>query len=277
MPAMASKLLQGSLLVLVLGATHAAPPTASIVSPMVSIVIDDLGNHPREDRRALALPAPVAAAILPHTAFSQSLADEARRAGKEVLLHLPMDPEADPGLDTGNEAGPGRLEMHMSGPEIAAMLLYDLQTVPHAVGVNNHMGSRLTQSTAAMSALMQALRKRGNLFFLDSRTSPHSVAARVAVELDVPALERDVFLDSERGDEAVRHALSRLERLLLVRGHAIAIGHPYPETLAALERWLPAAAARGIRVVPLSVMLTQHKKEPPPDHAARPVATRPGF
>jgi polysaccharide deacetylase 2 family uncharacterized protein YibQ len=279
MPTMASKLLLGSLLVLALGATHAAPPVAPIggpiVSPIVSIVIDDLGNNPREDRRALALRAPVAAAILPHTASSQALADEARRAGKEVLLHLPMDPEGNPVLDTGTEAGPGRLETHMSAPEIAAMLLYDLQTVPHAVGVNNHMGSRLTQNTAAMNALMQALRQRGNLFFLDSRTSPHSVAARIAVELDVPTLERDVFLDSERGDEAVRHALSRLDRLLLVRGHAIAIGHPYPETLAALERWLPAAAARGIRVVPLSVMLERHKKEP--EHAARPVATRPGL
>jgi hypothetical protein len=260
-------------LLAVLAAVAIDAAAAPAAAPLLSIVIDDLGNNPREDRRALALPAPVAVAILPHTAVSRALAAAARGAGKEVLLHLPMDPD-DP---AENDAGPGRIETQMSAGEIAAMLAYDLETVPQAVGVNNHMGSQLTQNAAAMHALMGALRRRGNLFFLDSRTSPHSVAARIAVEHALPTLERDVFLDSERGDEAVRHALLRLERLLFARGHAVAIGHPYPETLAALERWLPAAAARGIRVVPLSVMLTQHKKEPPPDHAARPVAARPGL
>ena len=242
-------------------------------APLVSIVIDDLGNNPRADRRALALPGPVAVAILPHTNLSAVLAEEAHRAGKEVLLHLPMDPEEGP--DGAHDAGPGRIELDMSAREIVSMLDYDLQTVPHAIGVNNHMGSRLTQNATAMQALMGRIRHHGNLFFLDSRTAPNSLAARVAVELGVPALERDVFLDSERGEAAVRAGLYRLERLLAARGHAIAIGHPHPETLAALERWLPDAAARGIRLVPLSVMLQRHPKEA--DHAERPVASGPGL
>jgi polysaccharide deacetylase 2 family uncharacterized protein YibQ len=221
----------------------------------VSIVIDDLGYRPQEDRRAIALPAPVAVAILPHSNHSAALADEAKRAGKEVLLHLPMDPDD----DTRAEAGPGRIENHMSAPEIAAMFAYDLQTVPHAVGVNNHMGSRLTQNPVAMNALMRAIRKRGNLFFLDSLTSPNSVAARSALELGVPALRRDVFLDHDRSETAISASLERLDHLLATRGHAVAIGHPYPETLALLERWLPDARARGIQVVPLSVMLEKQK------------------
>lgn len=249
-------------------------PAPAAAAALLSIVIDDLGHDPRADRRALALPGPVALAVLPHTAHGAALAESAQRAGKEVLLHLPMDPEGDPD-DTQAAAGPGRLENHMSAREIVAMLHYDLQTVPHAVGVNNHMGSRLTQNAAAMEALMRALRERGNLFFLDSRTTPQSIAARVALEHGVPALVRDVFLDNDRGEENVRGQLQRLERLLQTRGYAIAIGHPYPETLAALERWLPTAAARGFRVVPLSAMLERQAKDA--SHAARTDPPRPGL
>jgi uncharacterized protein len=226
-------------------------PAQPFAAPLVSIVIDDLGHNPREDRRAIALPAPVAVAILPHTDRSNALANEAHGAGKEVLLHLPMDPENDSHV----HAGPGRIESHMSAREITAMFAYDLQTVPHAVGVNNHMGSRVTQNAASMKALMRAIRARGNLFFLDSLTSPSSVAARIAEETGVPTLRRDVFLDNDRSAQAVSESLQQLERLLVTRGRAIAIGHPYPETLTALERWLPQARARGIRIVPLSVLL----------------------
>ncbi len=253
------------------GTVLSQTPSSNPKPVVVSIVIDDLGNDPREGRRALALPGPVAVAVLPHTAYGITLAEEAYRAGKEVLLHLPMDPDND--IDAA--PGPGRLETQMSAREIVAMFTYDLQTVPHAVGVNNHMGSRLTQNANSMSALMRALRTHGGLFFLDSRTSPRSVAARIAVEHEIPALERDVFLDNERGEDNVWRSIQRMERLLAARGHAIAIGHPYPETLAALERWLPTLAARGIRVVPFSVMLEQHKRLP--QNADRPAATRAGL
>lgn len=258
-----SSLLTDSLLGLCLFScvtAYARAPTPP-AEAVISIVIDDIGNNPREGRRALALPGPVAVAILPHTVYGAALAEEARRAGKEVLLHLPMDP------DGATEAGPGRIEDQMSAREITAMLAYDLETVPHAVGVNNHMGSRLTQNAVIMNALMRAIRTRGDLFFLDSRTGPGSVAARSAAEHGVPALERDVFLDNDRGEDAVWHSIQRIERLLTVRGHAIAIGHPYPETLAVLERWLPMLATRGIRAVPLSVMLKGHKGKNSGDEA----------
>lgn len=249
-----SRLLRNSLLGLCVFWPAIAPAQTS-ATPMVSIVIDDLGHNPRQDRRAIALRAPVAVAILPHTDHSAALAEEAHRAGKEVLLHLPMDPDD----DTRAQAGPGRIESHMSAPEIAAMFTYDLQTVPHAVGVNNHMGSRITRNAENMGALMRAIRVRGNLFFLDSLTTPRSVAARIAEEHGIPALRRDLFLDNERGEQAVSGNLQRLDRLLTTRNKVVVIGHPYPETLAALERWLPQAQARGIRVVPFATMLDKRK------------------
>ncbi len=239
----------------------------------ISIVIDDLGHNARDGRRVIALPAPVALAILPHTPYGATLADEAYRADKEILLHLPMDPED----GVSAEAGPGRIENEMSSAEISAMFSYDLQTVPHVIGVNNHMGSRITRNTAAMSALMGTLHKHGRLFFLDSRTSSLSVAARVGAEHDVAVLERDVFLDHDAGEDNVTQSIQRTERLLVTRSHVIVIGHPYPETLAALERWLPSLTARGIRIVPLSVMLKDLKAQKLNDHADRPAPARVGL
>lgn len=251
-----SRLLGDSLLGMCLFCSLASAQTSTPpAEALVSIVIDDIGNNPREGRRALALPGPVAIAVLPHTAYGAALAEDARRAGKEVLLHLPMDAEN----ATETDPGPGRIEAQMSAREIAAMFAYDLQTVPYAVGVNNHMGSLLTQDAPTMDALMQAIRARGDLFFLDSRTSPRSVAARRAAEHGVPALERDVFLDSDRGEAAVWRSIRRIERLLAARGRAVVIGHPHPETFAVLEQWLPTLGARGIRAVPPSAMLETRK------------------
>ncbi len=274
MPRDPSRLFANSLLGLSLYcATIVGVQPAAASGATVSIVIDDLGNSIRDGRRVIALPAPVALAILPHTAYGATLADEAYHANKEILLHLPMDPEDGMAADPG----PGRIENQMSAHEIAAMFSYDLQTVPHVIGVNNHMGSRITRNSAAMSALMSALRQHGKLFFLDSRTSPQSVAARVGADNDVAVLERDVFLDHEAGEENVMQSIQRVERLLATRSRVIVIGHPYPETLAALERWLPTLAARGTRVVPLSVMLNDLKVKRPNDYADRPASPRSGL
>jgi polysaccharide deacetylase 2 family uncharacterized protein YibQ len=236
----------------------------------VAIVIDDLGHNLRDARRITDWREPVALAILPHTRYSHEIAEAAHRAGKEILLHLPMDADGEPSTDPG----PGRIETNMPAPELRAMLAFDLDTVPHASGVNNHMGSRLTQSPVDMDQLMRALAAHPTLFFLDSRTSPQSVAARVAREHGIDTLERDIFLDAERGEATVRASLAHLDRQLATRGRAVVIGHPYPETLAALEQWLPAATARGIRVVPLSVMLKSQGVDP---HAERTAASRPGL
>jgi polysaccharide deacetylase 2 family uncharacterized protein YibQ len=227
-------------------------------------VVDDLGHGLAEGRRVVRLPGPVACAILPHTPFGAQLAVEAHRRNKEVILHLPME-------SSGNgEAGPGRLETDMPARELAMTFAYDLETVPHAVGVNNHMGSRLTQEAPPMRALMQAIARRGNLFFLDSLTHPRSLAAQAAAEAGVPYLTRQVFLDNERTPEAIARRLEELARIARRRGAALAIGHPHPETLAALESWIPTLPARGIQLISLSAMLTLHPPEAVHGKRARP-------
>ncbi len=220
----------------------------------ISIVIDDLGNSLASGRRVIALPAPVVLAILPHTSHGARLAADAKHAGKEVLLHLPMQPLA------AAEPGPGVVEVGMPARELGITLDYDLRTVPHAIGVSNHMGSRMTQDEGAMRALLGALRSRGNLFFLDSRTGAHSAVARVGQALGVPILARDVFLDHHTDSASIRARLDELVAVARRRGHAIGIGHPHARTLSVLEKWLATAAGKNIRVAPLSELLQPAKE-----------------
>lgn len=226
-----------------------AEAKAESARPTIAIIIDDLGDGLADGRRAIALPGAVALSILPHTPFGQRLAEEAHQRGKQVMLHLPM--EALEALDPE----PGEIAADMPALELAVTLAHDLRTVPHAAGINNHRGSRLTQNGPAMATLMQVLQMQGPLFFIDSLTSADSVAARVARQQGVPSLARDVFLDNDRDPQAVAGQFERLVDIARRRGHALAIGHPYPETLALLERRLPGLAARGILLVDPSTML----------------------
>lgn len=235
-----------ALLVLLL----AAAPAAGAAEVTIGIIIDDLGNSLVNGRRAVDLPGAVTCAVLPHTAHARVLADAARARGKEVLLHLPMEAREPV------EPGPGQIDARMPRLEVRATLDYDLSTVPHVIGINNHMGSLMTTQAAAMDELMLELRRR-NLFFVDSRTHAATVAAARARLHGVPVLERDVFLDRDSDPAAIAAQLQRLEQLARRKGYALAIGHPLTATLDALERWLPTLAERGIRLVPLTVRLAQ--------------------
>jgi hypothetical protein len=227
----------------------------------LAILIDDLGVNLAEGRRVLRLPGPVACAILPHQPYSRRLAEEARSGHKEVLLHLPMESQE------VRETGPGGIDAAMPALEIRVALDYDLETVPHAAGVNNHMGSRLTGQREPMQRLMRAVRSRGNLFFVDSRTTPASVAAEAARAEGIPTLARDVFLDNEREERAIERQFDELVQLARARGVALAIGHPYAETLAVLERRLPQLRAAGVELVPLANLLPPARQ---PDKLAWP-------
>lgn len=245
-----------------LGPSFAALPTGQATPDRayIGLIIDDLGNSLAEGERAARLPGSVAGAILPHTAHSRDIARVFTHARKEVLLHLPMQSLR------GEEvtSGPGTLEAGMSAHELAHMVAYNLETVPQASGINNHMGSLLTRERVPMQRLMQALQERG-LFFVDSVTTPDSVAAQVAREQRVPVLTRNVFLDNERGTSAITQQLETLVRIARERGFALGIGHPYPETLDALERWIPTLAHHQIELVPLTTLLTL------PERRSRPI------
>lgn len=215
----------------------------------IGLIIDDLGNNLPSGQRVVGLPGPVACAILPQTPHAKRLAEEAHAHHKEVILHVPME-----SVDT-SAPGPGGLDTTMRAFEIIIALNHDLQTVPHVVGVSNHMGSLLTQNRRSMRWLMQAMVNRGDLFFIDSRTTPDSVAAEIADEFGIRYLVRNVFLDRERHTEAIDRQFEALMDIARKRGTALGIGHPYPETLELLERHLPRLANTDIRVVPLSKIL----------------------
>jgi uncharacterized protein len=212
-------------------------------APRLAIIIDDLGNDPAEAESTLALPFPITASVLPHLEFSSQTAEEAWRRGDQVILHLPMQP-----LEDGAKPEAIELRVGMTPSQVQNTLAGMLATVPHAAGVNNHEGSRATADPALMAELMPDLRERG-LFFIDSRTTAATVAYEAAERAGVAAASRKVFLDDTPTRQAVMAQLELAARDARRDGSAIAIGHPHPQTIAALGDGVPQLEARGIRVV----------------------------
>lgn len=242
-------MLQGrrSWLRLVAGIALLGGTGAAADAPRIAIIMDDMGNALGSGRAALALPGALTYAFLPHTPHAVQLARQAYRQGKEIMLHLPMQ------ALHGGALGPGALKLHMSEAAYRRVVDENLRSVPHVVGVNNHMGSLLTRHPGAMQWVMDDLRQRG-LYFIDSRTSLATVAEDIAAENSVAVARRDVFLDSQRTEEAVRFQYRRLLQLARRKGSAIAIGHPYPQTLRVLAQELPKLQAGGIQLVPASAL-----------------------
>ncbi|KGD62451.1 hypothetical protein T9A_00742 [Alcanivorax jadensis T9] len=216
--------------------------------PRIAIIIDDLGYH-RQNGQAIAdLPAPVTCAVIPYSPHGRKLAERASRAGKEVLVHLPMDAGQHIRLDRGG------LRQGISENELLDTVRQALSQIPQARGLNNHMGSALTEQDEPMGWLMAEL-KAHQLFFVDSRTSGRSVAQQVARQQGLANAGRDIFLDNERDLVKINAQFNKLIRLARQRGQAIAIGHPYPETVHYLQQVLPLMDDAGIQVVPVSSLL----------------------
>jgi polysaccharide deacetylase 2 family uncharacterized protein YibQ len=214
------------------------------------IIIDDMGYQYSGGRSVLELPGKLTVAVLPHTPFGRKLAEEAPAAGKEVMLHAPMSNLLDKPL------GPGGLTAEQSEQEFHATLDRALHELPQVRGVNNHMGSDLTQRREQMAWLMDGLLRHG-LYFVDSRTSADSVAAQTAIEHGVPNLSRQVFLDNERNQRSIAERFRRLLGLVEKSGMAVGIGHPYPETVEFLADALPRLKCRGIELAHVSEVLAE--------------------
>lgn len=220
------------------------------VRPRIAIIIDDLGYQLEAGRRAIGLPGPLAFAVLPGTPHGARLARLAHEQGKEVLLHLPLEP-------VGHEGPPepGALMLDMSRATFEVTFSNAIATVPHVVGVSSHRGSLLTRHPGHMGWLMAAIRERKDLFFIDSYTTHASIALHIAAEAGVTATKRDVFLDHDRSLEAVARELDRLRNEARKHGTAVAVGHPFPETLEVLERELPRLKEQGFELVTIGELL----------------------
>jgi uncharacterized protein len=226
-----------------LSARMRAPVIHGRENARLAIIIDDLGYDRAAADALLGLGFPLTVSVLPHLPLSTEVAEEAYRRGDEVMLHLPMQSE-NPAAKTEEV----ELRVGMNTKQVDSALAGMLETVPHAVGINNHQGSRATADPALMAELMPELRRRG-LFFVDSRTLASTVAYDTAEQFGVRAASRNVFLDDSAKPEAVLRQLELAARDAERDGSAIAIGHPRPNTIAVLAQGLPRLESRGIRLV----------------------------
>jgi hypothetical protein len=214
--------------------------------PVIAVVIDDLGRSAQEIERIVGFGVPLTLAFLPYPKESPGLAQRARAAGLEIMVHVPMEPN-----DPRHDPGPDALRVDESDVALRAALARNLAPFKDYVGINNHMGSRFTRNRHAMEVVLGELKARG-LLFVDSLTAPGTQGRPLARRLDLPFARRDVFIDPVIERATIEAQLEALERVARSAGYAVGIGHPFIETLDALAHWLPEARQRGVRFVPIS-------------------------
>jgi len=224
-------------------------PSPPPLRPVVAIIIDDIGYDPYIASKFLKLDAQLSFSILPTSPFTERIAASVHRSGKEVLLHLPMEPTEYPELDPGE----GALISSMTPDELLSQLNRNLEAVPFAVGVNNHMGSKLTQDAAKMRQIFTILKRR-DLFFVDSVTSSKSRCEQAAGLLNLRFARRQVFLDHDQDPNTIRFQIKRLISIAKKRGKAIGIGHPYPTTWEVLKNDLDTIKSE-VNLVPVSQLV----------------------
>lgn len=213
--------------------------------PLIAIVIDDIGPARHNSLKAIDLAPPLTLAFLPYAERVKPLVKSASQRGHEIMLHMPMEP-----MDLSNDPGPGYLR---AGDDPIPNLIKNLSAMDGYIGINNHMGSRFTSDKKAMGMVLSELQKR-QLLFLDSRTTADSVVPDwIATHPDQAILERDIFLDHHRSVGNITDSLQQLERIARDHGTAVGIGHPYPETIAALTTWRDQLGP-DIHLVPLSAI-----------------------
>lgn len=226
----------------------------SAARPTIAIIIDDLGDTLKTGRQAVNLPFPLTYSFLPQSRHTAFLAKLASSFDKEIMLHLPMEP-------IGNEPmGPGGLQVGMDRASFLDVLRHNMQSVPNFIGINNHMGSRLTSNAVSMKWLMEELHVYEDLYFVDSFTSVNSIAHLTAVKNNVPSITRDVFLDHNKDFADLDYHFERLIVLAKRKGFALAIAHPHPQSLRFLARKLPLLESRGIQLVPVSQLIELKKR-----------------
>lgn len=200
--------------------------------PRVALIIDDIGYSTSIARQFLRPGIPITFAVLPRLPRSYSLSKELRFKGHEIILHQPMEP-----YNSGFDPGPGALYVGYDRSQIFEIMDENIAGVPHAIGVNNHMGSRFTSCQKEVKETLRILKKK-KLFFVDSLTSNRSIAFRTALKLHINAACRNIFLDNIADESAIVYQLIKLRRHALQYGRAVGIGHPYPETARAIESFV---------------------------------------
>lgn len=230
------------------------PPVKGPVARL-AIIVDDLGRDLGAVHQLLDLGLPLTFSILPDEPHTRATAVAVHEQGREVLIHIPMEPQAYPAVNPGSDA----LFVNASPEELRRRVHRFVAAVPYAVGGNNHMGSRFTEDPAGMAVVLGQMREAG-LFFVDSRTTGASVAYDLARRAGIPVARRDLFLDNVQDPVKIGDQIRKLIRLARRRGFAIGICHPHPATLVALRQAVPELEAAGLQLVPVSELVAVPQK-----------------
>jgi len=217
--------------------------------PKVAIIIDDIGYDRGMAKKFLSLDAVFTFSILPYSPFQENILKAVHSKGWETMLHLPMEPNEYPKVNPG----PGALLTSMTPDQLISQLNLDIAAVPGVIGVNNHMGSRMTTVSTQMNQVFSILKKKG-LFFIDSRTCRQTLCRPSARLLQLPFAERDIFIDHLQTPDFIRGQLKKLIRTAQKNGQAIGIAHPHMETYKILREMLPELQKK-VRLVPASTLV----------------------
>jgi uncharacterized protein len=224
----------------------------SSFQPQIALIIDDIGYSISRARNFLNLNIPVTFSVLPHLIHSRILADEIHHKGHEIMLHQPMEP-----YNSKLDPGPGALFVAYEPEKICDIMEENISIASYATGVNNHMGSRFTSCDKEIIQALRVIRDK-NLFFIDSLTSGRSVAYKTAKKLQMPSACRNIFLDNRLEDKYILRQLNQLQIHAKIHGHAIGIGHPFPETARAIRRFISSSKHPDVSFVHISDILSFH-------------------
>ena len=218
-------------------------------SPKAAFIIDDLGYETEVAKKMMELEYPIALSILPFLQYSEFTAEEGEKNNKEIMLHLPMEAN-----NNGTDPGPGAIKSDMSEEEIRQAVRDCIFNFPYIIGVNNHMGSKITEDREIMEIVLEEIKKY-NLFFIDSVTTKDSIAYEVAREMEIKSAVRSVFLDNENDMDYIKGQILEVQETALREGEAIAIGHSRINTFYVLKRMVPELIKAGIEIVPVSELV----------------------
>ncbi len=222
---------------------------SSKLKPKIAIVFDDLGIDMVRSAKTIKLKGPLTLSFLTYAPKLKEQTENARKAGHELWMHMPMEP-----LSHSIDPGPNVLLTGLPKEELQAAINWNLKQFSDYVGINNHMGSHFTADLESMRIFMKELKKY-NLMFLDSRTSSRSVAKRAAIEAKVPFIMRNIFIDHTDETGEIIKNLALVERLARKSGYAVAIGHPRDKTLKQVGNWLSTFEKKGLQLVSLSKLV----------------------
>jgi hypothetical protein len=214
----------------------------------IAIVLDDWGYNTNNLELMEQIPFPLTAAVLPNLPYSKHVADALHARGREIILHLPMEPKNESGLESNT------IMVGMDKRTISAIIDNAVSDFPYIKGVSNHMGSKATEHLATMTAVADKLREK-NMYLLDSFVTSGSVVTQAALGSGIRTAKRDIFLDNQSDKSYIRQQIYKLKTKAKLNGSAVGIGHDRKNTLLVLKETLPELEKEGYRFVLLSELV----------------------